>query len=158
MSEKKRTKIYLDTSALWEFYYGGDYGDKIKELMERRDFIIYTGEITLVELGRAAKKRFNQGEIDNKELDMLKKLMILDLLKKSADRKIKFLPITTSVIAQAYRFVFELNLFAMDAIHLALAVINNIPIFITNDRHFAKIPADIIRVVMFKEIDSILRR
>ncbi|MHA1708326.1 MAG: hypothetical protein ACTSXJ_00650 [Candidatus Baldrarchaeia archaeon] len=84
--------IYLEASALWTMYYGEPGGDNVIWLL--KNYKCYTAEWMVLELCRAVAKKYNQGEINDKEARSLEMFILADIERLKREGRLELIRIT----------------------------------------------------------------
>jgi len=134
-------RLYFDTNL---FYYrycpveSSELVDNIIDQLAPEDLIV-TCEIMIAEMFRAFKKQANMGVIGKDEMELAVNFFLSDVKKLEQEKKIELIPITMNTIIKSREYIVEQNLYAVDAIHAATAVIHQCDEYLTFDSDFKKI-------------------
>ena len=138
-----KPNLVLESSALWNLYYQEKGAELIEMIIEKRDFECYTSRWSTLELFRGIKKRLNQQEISLQEAIDLRDFIEADLLELEFANKLKFIEIHQNIIEISNDLIFEKNLYAADALHLASAITTSSNGILVDDYHFKRLSKEI---------------
>ncbi|MHA1595237.1 MAG: type II toxin-antitoxin system VapC family toxin [Candidatus Baldrarchaeia archaeon] len=140
----------MEASALWTMYYGEPGGDNVIWLL--KNYKCYTAEWMVLELCRAVAKKYNQGEINDKEARSLEMFILADIERLKREGRLELIRITWPLIRKAYHLILPLNLYASDAPHLA-ALHSGAKVMLVDDFHFTRMEDKVkgIRIVLITE-------
>jgi predicted nucleic acid-binding protein len=127
---EKAVGAYFDSSVLAKTYVKESGSDRSRQLVRSRS--VMTSSIAGVEVSSAFRRKLASGSIDEK--------FHTAIMKRFAQnrRKFRFVEMTSTVLARAEQYVTDFDVRALDAIHLASAMVvrdrfaRNLP-FITAD-------------------------
>jgi uncharacterized protein len=117
MSERNTPAAYFDSSVLAKTYVREDGSDKGRQLVRTR--LVITSSIAGVELSSAFRRNLTSGRIDARTHTAI--------MKKFTQHRQKFriMELSGSVLEAAERYVADFDVRALDAIHLASAMVLN---------------------------------
>ncbi|MBF0231986.1 MAG: type II toxin-antitoxin system VapC family toxin [Desulfamplus sp.] len=138
--------LYIDTSVLVAFYYPELISDKVEDILIKTDRPAVS-QLTEVELASAISRKIRERTLSKENGDK-----ILSMFQTHIDQKaFTYLPIQSKHYAIAKKWIsqFDTPLRTLDALHLAIAEKNKIPM-LTADVKFAnsaeKIGVDVVLV------------
>jgi len=135
----RKVKVYLESSALWNLYYGEPGADLIEFCFNESEIICFSSEWSSLELARGIQKRVNQEEITQIEGENLRKFIEVDLQTLVSKRHLFLLAISHENIEQAKNYIHTYNLYSSDALHLATAVQEGTKGMLVDDYHFNRL-------------------
>jgi len=113
--------IYLDTNVFYNAFSPveeADRADYVLEHLSRRIFGV-TSEWTIAEMFRAYKKQVNLGVIDTATANIAIDFFVAEINKMVVEEKLQLVPVKSNLIYSTRTKIFENNLYAADAIHVA---------------------------------------
>lgn len=152
----RKTRIYFDASALWDFYFSKIEAPFVKHALNRPDFECMSSIVVILELHSAIKSKLNLSLAGQKSKDTptpalaetirkvpdqaaaarLRRDLMLDITQRRTDGSFFLQPISDDIINKAKDFIDTYNLKAVDSIHLATALDEQCTYFLANDTHF----------------------
>ncbi len=132
------TKCYLDTNIFYHAYCPTEANEEIDWLFDQLhpSFQGVTSEWTIAEMFRAMKKQVNLGVLEAADAELALDFFLTEIGEMVTNRQLQLVPVTIEIIMQARTFIFSMNLYAADAVHLASAVKHGTRCFITFDGDF----------------------
>ena len=117
MSEGRTSAAYFDSSVLAKTYVRESGSDKGRQLVRTR--LVITSAIAGVELSSAFRRNLTSGRIDERTHSAI--------VKKFTQHRQRFriMELTGTVLETAERYVTDFDVRALDAIHLASAMVVN---------------------------------
>lgn len=134
-------RLYFDTNLFYYRYCPSENSEIVDSILNQltSDDIVLTCEIMIAEMFRAFKKQTNLGVIEKSDMEMAINFLLSDIKKLEQENKIQLIPVTMNTIMKSKDFITEQNLYAVDAIHAATAVIHQCDEFLTFDGDFKNI-------------------
>ncbi len=131
-------RCYLDTNIFYHAYCPTEANEDVDWLLEQLNpsFQGITSEWTIAEMFRAMKKQVNLDIIEETDAQLVIDFFLTELGEMIANQQLQVMPVTMEVIMMARKFIFSMNLYAADAVHLATAIKNETRCFITLDGDF----------------------
>ena len=126
--------IYLDTSVLVAYYLPETLSDLVQQRLHQASAVVVS-ELAQTEFASALALRYRRGDLSLTDAQQVEMLFSSHL---SADLY-RTLHLNSAVFQQAYAFVsrFDLPIKAPDALHLAAAKLEEVPL-VTADRQMAR--------------------
>jgi predicted nucleic acid-binding protein len=131
--------MYLDCSALWNYYYQEAGAAIVEHVLQRADYACSSSAWSMLELYRGVKKRLNQNEISIIEAANLRAFIDLHLKHLVLTASFGMLHVSTEIIDRAKELIGTLNLYSADAVHLASALNEGCSHFLVDDYHFTRL-------------------
>ena len=134
-------RIYFDTNLFYYRYCPSESSEIVDAIIDHISSgdVILTCEIMISEMFRAFKKQTNLGVIEKTDMEMAINFLLSDVKKMEQENKIQLIPVTMNNIMKSKDYITEQNLYAVDAIHAATAVIHQCDEFLTFDDDFKNI-------------------
>lgn len=134
-------RLYFDTNLFYYRYSPSENSEIVDKIVDQltSDDIIITCEIMIAEMFRAFKKQANLGVIEKSDMELAINFLLSDVKKLERENKIQLIPITMNAIMKSREYITEQNLYTVDAIHAATAVLHQCDEFLTFDGDFKNI-------------------
>lgn len=109
--------FFFDTSALVKRYYEEQGTDQVDELIESEDSQVVISSLAIIETTSAFKRKQNQGEISEQQVDQL-----LGTFFQEALDEFIIVPLEESSLQFAFDLVLKQDLRTLDSLQLSAAI------------------------------------
>ncbi|MHA1930737.1 MAG: type II toxin-antitoxin system VapC family toxin [Candidatus Thorarchaeota archaeon] len=135
----KKSKVYLEASALWNLFYGEPGSNLVEFCLAQEQVSCSSSVWSYLEIHRGIKKRVNQKEITIDEGHDLKRFIDSHLHRLVSRKKLLEFDVSRNLIEMAKELISTYNLYAADALHFSTAISDNCLGILVDDYHFTRI-------------------
>ncbi|MFQ5833677.1 MAG: PIN domain-containing protein [Candidatus Thorarchaeota archaeon] len=136
---KKKAKVYLEASALWNLFYGEPGQNIVEFSLEKEDIFCSSSIWSHLEIHRGIMKRINQEELTIDEGNDLRRFIDFSLRRLATRKRLREYDVSRDLVERTKELISSYNLYASDALHFSTAISNDCSIVLVDDYHLSRI-------------------